>query len=80
MENLIPRQLKVGDKIQCPITVGNIIIPDHTVEIAEIVTQEPWEWRNAYYIEFKDTKGNYHSWKQNQDGGKAILRKENDNV
>lgn len=74
MNESIPRQLQIGDKIQCPITVGNITIPDYTVEIAEIITQEPWEWRKAYYIEFKDTKGNYHSWKQNQDGGIAILK------
>ena len=71
---IIPRQLEVGDKVQMSVDVGSFIITDHTVEIAQIMTQEPWEWRNAYYIEFKDTHGKYHFWKQKQDGGKAILK------
>lgn len=73
MENGNMRDLRPGDKIQCPMTVGRITISDYTVEIAEIIYQEPWSWREAYYLEFIDTKGNYHSWKQNFDGGKAIL-------
>lgn len=75
-QQTIPRQLQVGDKIQCPVDIGNITITDYTVEIGEIITQEPWEWRNAYYIEFKDTNGVYRSWKQNQDGGIAILKED----
>lgn len=72
-EKAIKRQLKVGDKVQVPVEIGMWLITDHTVEIAEIIYQEPWEWREAYYIEFKDTNGRYHFWKQNFDGGKAVL-------
>ncbi len=74
MDKVIMRQLEVGDKVQVPVEVGNIIIPDFTVEIAEIIYQEPWEWREAYYIDFRDTHGTYRSWRQNFDGGKAILK------
>ena len=59
------RQLRVGDVVH----VQGIIC-----EIAEIFVQEPWEWRNAYYVEFRDTDGNYRSWKQNFDGGYAELK------
>lgn len=69
------RQLEVGDMIVCPINVGLVTITDATFEIGEILYQEPWEWRESYYIEFRDTNGKYHSWKQKQDGGRAILKK-----
>lgn len=56
--------------------VGDVIIVSGVkVEIAEIKYQEPWQWRNAYYIEFIDTKGNYRSWKQNIDGGTVKYKK-----
>lgn len=61
------RDLKKGDKIHCK---GMIC------EIDRIVCQEPWEWRNAYYIEFYDVNGRYHNWKQNVDGGYADLKGE----
>lgn len=61
------RDLKPGDIIHC----CNI-----TCEIKEIKYQEPWNWRNAYYIEFLDTNGNYRSWKQNFDGGYAELKED----
>lgn len=61
------RELKVGDIVHC---YGIVC------EIAEIKYQEPWEWREAYYIEFMDTNGNYRSWKQNFDGGWAELKGE----
>lgn len=57
------RQLKVGDTIKCA---------GITATIAEITFQEPWEWREAWYLEFTDTNGNYRNWKQNCDGGKAF--------
>ena len=57
------RQLKVGDTIKCA---------GITATIAEISFQEPWEWRQAWYIEFTDTDGNYRNWRQNDDGGKAF--------
>ena len=58
----IKRQLEVGDTIRCQ---------GITATIADITFQEPWEWREAYYLEFTDTNGVYRSWKQNYDGGKA---------
>ena len=57
------RQLEVGDVIVCN---GERVI------IAGITFQEPWEWRESYYLEFKDTDGNYRSWKQIFDGGRAL--------
>lgn len=58
------RQLREGDKIHCK---------GITCTIAEIAWQEPWSWREAYYLEFTDTNGIYRSWKQNMDGGEAEL-------
>lgn len=59
-----------GDKILEP--GDKICVKGITCTIKEIVVQEPWEWRNAFYIEFRDTNGVYRSWKQNFDGGKVI--------
>lgn len=56
------RQLEVGDIIIC----GGI-----KAKIKSIAFQEPWAWRDAYYLEFTDTNGVYRSWKQNFDGGEA---------
>ena len=56
------RQLEIGDTIRCA---------EVSATIAEITFQEPWAWRNSWYIEFTDTDGNYRSWKQCDDGGKA---------
>ena len=42
-----------------------------TATIKEIAFQEPWEWREAWYLEFTDTNGIYRNWKQSCDGGKA---------
>ena len=61
MEN--KRQLQVGDTIRCQGIVATI---------ATIAFQEPWEWRGSWYLEFRDTKGVYRSWKQNSDGGYAV--------
>lgn len=61
------RDLKPGDKV----CVNGI-----TCEIKEIKYQEPWKWREAYYLEFYDTDGNYRSWKQVVDGGYAELKDE----
>lgn len=57
------RQLEVGDTVVCQ---------GIKATIANIAVQEPWAWRDAWYIEFTDTKGNYRSWKQADDGGKAF--------
>lgn len=59
------RDLRPGDIIHCQGIVCTI---------KEITYQEPWEWREAYYLEFRDTDGNYRSWKQNFDGGCAVLK------
>ena len=56
------RQLRVGDTVK---------VHGISATIASITFQEPWEWRNAWYLEFTDTKGNYINWKQNCDGGTA---------
>lgn len=56
------RQLVVGDTIKAQ---------GITATIAEITFQEPWSWRNSWYIEFTDTNGNYRNWKQECDGGNA---------
>lgn len=61
------RDLKPGDVVH----VQGIVC-----EIAEIAWQEPWDWREAYYLEFRDTNGIYRSWKQNFDGGYAELKGE----
>jgi hypothetical protein len=63
------RQLEVGDTIKCKGIVATI---------AEITFQEPWEWREAWYLEFTDTNGVYRSWKQNYDGGKAFDKNGNE--
>lgn len=59
--------LEPGDKICCK---------GITCTIAEITFQEPWEWRKAFYTEFRDTNGVYRSWKQNVDGGYVIAKSE----
>lgn len=65
--------LKVGDKVVIDLPVGMITIKGFTMTITEIIYQEPYEWRDAYYIEFLDQNGCYRSWKQNIDGGKAVI-------
>lgn len=59
------QDLQVGDTVVC----GGI-----KATIAEIAWQEPWSWRNSFYLEFRDTKGNYRSWKQEYDGGYVIRK------
>ena len=60
------RQLQIGDTIICQ---------GIRATIKEIAFQEPWSWRNSWYLEFKDTNGGYRSWKQLWDGGYAIDEK-----
>lgn len=64
--------LEVGDTIVCNINIGFRTITDFHATIAKIAYQEPFSWRNAYYIEFWDTNGAYRSWKQKSDGGHVI--------
>lgn len=69
MATKVERDLRPGDIIHCQ---------GITCTIAEIAWQEPWEWRQSYYLEFTDTNGVYRSWKQKCDGGYAILKNEED--
>lgn len=46
------RDLRPGDVVHCQ---------GITCTIKEIAWQEPWEWREAYYLEFRDTNGVYRS-------------------
>lgn len=64
-EELKGKELQAGDIIHCQ---------GITCEVKEVAWQEPWEWREAYYCEFRDTNGVYRSWKQNYDGGYAERR------
>lgn len=51
---------------------GDIVICEGIkATIKEIPWQEPWSWRDSYYLEFRDTNGVYRSWKQEYDGGSA---------
>ena len=63
------RQLEVGDVVKCQ---------GIKAEIAHIEWQEPWEWRESWYLEFTDTRGVYRSWKQMYDGGKAYDKNGNE--
>ena len=60
------RECKQGDKVR---------IQGRTYEISKILYQDYYE-RGAdddgWMIEFIDTKGGYHYWKQYLDGGKLI--------
>ena len=61
------KKVKIGDKIRAK---------GCTFEVAEILSQDIWiGWENdevVYYLEFLDTKGKYHYWKSDSDGGYVI--------
>lgn len=59
------RELQPGDIIHCQ---------GMTCTIKEIAWQDPWKWRESYYLEFTDTNGVYRNWKQQIDGGYAELK------
>jgi len=61
---VIQRQLRPNDEIVCR---------GMKCTIMTIKNQEPWDWRDAYFIEFLDTDGICRLWNQKFDGGKAIL-------
>lgn len=66
------RQLRPGDKIIVPVDCGRFSV-ETTFTICEIKYQEPYEWRNAYYVDFIDENGRFHQWQQLYDGGRAVL-------
>lgn len=68
-----PKELiTAGDVIEVPLELGNFTIADRRYVVGEVLYQEPWSWRGAYYIEFRDVHGKYHNWHQNTDGGRLI--------
>lgn len=48
------------------------------VVIKKILLQEYYNNDNGFNIEFIDTNGNHHNWKQNIDGGHVISTKGGD--
>lgn len=63
------KDAKVGDKIKCQgitCTIGEIFYYDKFVEELDGVEKV------FYDIEFRDTNGNYRSWKSIFDGGVLI--------
>lgn len=46
-----------------------------TFEIAEVIGNFEWYSDWGFNIEFLDPKGNYHHWKQWDDGGEIKLKK-----
>ena len=59
------KTIEVGDSITA---LG------YTFKVAKIICQDYWD-RFGYDCEFLDDKGNYHHWKQWDDGGE-VIRKE----
>ena len=62
-------RINPGDRITAfglTFTVGEILYQDYFGERDERNPRSDW-W--GYDVEFKDPAGNYHHWKQNQDGG-----------
>lgn len=56
-------EIEVGDKIHAQ---------GYTFEVAKIFFQADYGDDGGIYIEFDDTNGNYHYWKQGHDGGYVI--------
>lgn len=61
----IGNQIHVGDSISA---LG------YTFKVEKILNQEWWD-RYGYDVEFLDDRGNYHHWKQGEDGGEVIRQK-----
>lgn len=61
------RRVEIGDKIK---SQGYIF------EVAEISFQADYGSDGGIYIEFSDTNGNPHYWKEGHDGGCVISKKE----
>jgi hypothetical protein len=57
------RRVEIGDKISCQ---------GYTFEVAKIISQDDWGGEDGIYIEFEDTNGRYHYWKEGIDGGKVV--------
>ena len=68
--------IRSGDKITAlgyTFTVDKILYQDYFGEQASAPRGSDWY---GYDIEFLDDLGRYHHWKQNQDGGMLLRRKE----
>ena len=65
-----------SEEMRCK--AGDIVkVKGRDYEIAEIFYQDYWERGtddDGWMIEFIDTKGNYHYWKQYLDGGELIVK------
>jgi len=69
MSSFVP--VKPGDKIRAlgvMFTVGEILYQDYNGDRDQAGGGDCW----GYDIEFIDTDGIYHHWKQNQDHGEVI--------
>lgn len=65
------REIKPGDKISAlgyTFTVGKVLYMEYFGPRDEAGASDCW----GYDVEFTDTAGRYHHWKQNQDHGYAM--------
>ena len=77
-----------SSEIKRKLEVGDVIVKGGTKQvIGEILSQDCYkdedaakyglEDRSYIEVEFKDTKGAYHSWKSSVDGGSVIYKSSN---
>lgn len=65
------RELKHGDRVSAlgiTCTIADVLYQDHFGDRPDAPGSDCW----GYDVEFTDTHGAYHHWKQNQDGGSAF--------
>ena len=65
------KRIKPGDMIRAlghTITIGRILYQDYNGDLDQAGGGDCW----GYDVEFLDTSGGYHHWKQNQDRGEVI--------
>lgn len=65
------KELKHGDRVSAlglTCTIDVVLYQDHYGDRPPAPGSDCW----GYDVEFTDTNGRYHHWKQNQDGGSAF--------
>ena len=68
---------QIGNSTNKVLEIGDIVVcKGIRAEIASITFQEYWGEDEGFYIEFRDTNGNYRNWKQYIDGGYVIPKGE----